>query len=74
MADNMQPESSDMLPGNNAPGAYISERFREPVAAAGTASSGGNYIVSGIFAIVAFLVFLAMLALLYSDFKELSLA
>lgn len=74
MADNMQPVTNDMLPENNAPGAYINERFREPVAGGNTSSDSGNYILSGIFAIVAFLAFLVMLALLYSDFKDLCLA
>lgn len=74
MADDMQPVTSDMLSDNNGSGAYISERFREPVAAEGTSSSGGNYIVSGIIAIVTFLLFLVMLGLLYTDFKELCLA
>lgn len=74
MADNMQPVTNDMLSDNKAPGAYISERFREPVTSDNGSSGGGSYVLSGIFAIVAFLAFLAMLALLYSDFKELSLA
>lgn len=74
MADNMQPVTNEMLSDNNAPGAYISERFRAPAAENTGSSDGGSYVLSGIFAIVAFLLFLVMLGLLYSDFTELSLA
>ncbi len=53
-------------------GAYISERFRDPGAIA--PAKAANYTVAGVFAIVAFVLFVATLILLYQDWVALSAA
>ncbi|MBQ7722222.1 MAG: hypothetical protein IJT64_04885 [Kiritimatiellae bacterium] len=56
-------------------GAYISERLRDPGAAQASASKpAANYTVAGIFAIIALISFIVMLALLYFDWEDLSVA
>lgn len=69
--DDVKMEPVEMTPIDG--GAYISERFRDPGAAKASAPSG-NYTVAGIFAIIAFISFIVMLALLYFDWEELSVA
>ena len=65
------PPEENMTPVEG--GAYISERFRDPVATK-PAAPAGNYTLSGIFAIIAFILFIAMLILLYQDWEALSVA
>ena len=65
------PPEENMTPVDG--GAYISERFREP----GLTKAGapaGNYMLAGVFAIIAFVLFAAMLFLLYQDWAALSAA
>ena len=66
------PPDANMTPVEG--GAYISERFRDPGASAKAAAPAGNYTLAGIFAIIAFLCFVAMLILLYQDWVELAAA
>ena len=54
-------------------GAYISERFRDPGALKPVAPAG-NYTLAGVFAIIAFLLFIAALVLLYQDWEALRMA
>ena len=69
--DDVKMEPVEMTPVDG--GAYISERFRDPGAAKAPAPAG-NYTVAGIFAIIALISFIIMLALLYFDWEELSVA
>lgn len=71
--DDVKMEPVEMTPVDG--GAYISERFRDPGAAqASAAKPSGNYTVAGIFAIIALISFMVMLALLYFDWEDLSIA
>ena len=72
MAD-MQPipPEENMVPVDG--GASISERFRDPGAAAAP-TKAANYTLAGVFAIIAFILFIATLILLYQDWVELSAA
>ena len=72
MAD-MQPipPEENMVPVDG--GAYISERFRDPGAAAAP-TKAANYTLAGVFAIIAFILFIATLILLYQDWVDLSAA
>ena len=65
------PPEENMIPVDG--GAYISERFRDP-GALSDAAPAGNYTLAGIFAIIAFVLFAAMLFLLYQDWVALSAA
>ena len=65
------PPEENMTPIDG--GAYISERFRDPSATT-VAAPAGNYMLAGIFAIFSFILFIAMLFLLYQDWVELSAA
>lgn len=73
MAD-MQPipPQENMVPVDG--GAYISERFRDPGAAAAAPTKAANYTLAGVFAIIAFILFIATLILLYQDWVDLSAA
>ena len=66
------PPEENMTPIEGG-GAYISERFREP-GALNDAAPAGNYTLAGVFAILAFVLFAAMLFLLYQDWAALSAA
>ena len=66
------PPEENMTPIEGG-GAYISERVREP-GALNDAAPAGNYTLAGIFAIIAFVLFAAMLFLLYQDWVALSAA
>ncbi len=66
------PPEENMTPVEGG-GAYISERFRDPGAMKPVAPAG-NYTLAGIFAIIAFILFIATLILLYQDWVELSAA
>ena len=72
MAD-MQPipPEENMVPVDG--GAYISERFRDPGATAAP-TKAANYTLAGVFAIIAFILFIATLILLYQDWVDLSAA
>ena len=61
------------MPPVEGGGAYISERFRDPGAMKPVAPAG-NYTLAGVFAIIAFILFIATLILLYQDWVELSAA
>ena len=63
------PPEENMTPVDG--GAYISERFRDPGAAAAP-TKAANYTLAGIFAIIAFILFVATLILLYQDWAELA--
>ena len=65
------PPEENMTPVKG--GAYISERFRDP-GAAKPAAPAGNYTLAGVFAIIAFILFVASIILLYQDWVELSAA
>ena len=65
------PPEENMTPVEG--GAYISERFREP-GTTKAAAPAGNYTLAGVFAILAFVLFAAMLFLLYQDWAALSAA
>ena len=65
------PPEENMTPVEG--GAYISERFRDPGAMKPVAPAG-NYTLAGIFAIIAFILFIVTLILLYQDWGELSAA
>ncbi len=65
------PPEENMTPVDG--GAYISERFRDP-GATKAAAPAGNYTLAGVFSIIAFILFIAMLILLYQDWVELSAA
>ena len=65
------PPEENMTPVEG--GAYISERFRDP-GALKPAAPAGNYTLAGIFAILAFILFVAALILLYQDWTALSAA
>ena len=66
------PPEENMTPVEGG-GAYISERFRDPGAMKPVAPAG-NYTLAGVFAIIAFILFIATLILLYQDWVELSAA
>ena len=70
--DDVKMEPVEMTPVDG--GAYISERFRDPGEAKASAKPAGNYTVAGIFAIIALISFMVMLALLYFDWEDLSIA
>ena len=65
------PPEENMTPVDG--GAYISERFRDPGALKPVAPAG-NYTLAGVFASIAFLLFIAALVLLYQDWEALSVA
>lgn len=65
------PPEENMTPVEG--GAYISERFRDP-GASKPAAPAGNYTLAGVFAIIAFILFVASIILLYQDWVELSAA
>ncbi len=72
MADmQLIPPEENMVPVDG--GAYISERFRDPGAAAAP-TKAANYTLAGVFAIIAFILFIATLILLYQDWVDLSAA
>lgn len=58
----------------NKPSAFISERHRNPAEMLAQQRPAGNYLLAGICAIVATLVFLAMLAVLWIDWSALQMA
>lgn len=70
--DGVKMEPVEMTPVEG--GAYISERFRDPGGVAKAQAPAGNYTVAGIFAIIALISFAVMLALLYFDWQDLSVA
>lgn len=76
MAD-LQPISSEQIAAAEgaaeaqAGGAYISNRFRVD---APTAEPAANYTFAGICAIVAFILFIAVLAILFQDWSFLKVA
>lgn len=76
MAD-LQPISNEQLAAADAAagaapgGAYISDRFRVDNAPAEPAA---NYTFAGICAIVAFILFIAVLAILFQDWDFLKVA
>ena len=65
------PPEENMTPVEG--GAYISERFRD-AGMTKPAAPAGNYTLAGIFAIISFILFVAMLILLYQEWAELSVA
>lgn len=60
---------------DNKPGAYISERHRNPAEMmAVRQKSSGNYLFAGICAILATLVCIAVVAMLWFDWTALKIA
>ena len=66
-------EEGTQQAGGGAPGAFISERHRNP-AEYMVQVPQTNYTWAGICAIVATMIFIGMLALLWMDWKALSAA
>lgn len=66
MADAPQPQGEI-----NKPSAFISERHRNPAEAMATQGPKGNYVLAGICAIVATILFGIVLAVLYMDWNAL---
>lgn len=71
MAD-LEPVTEEMLEESNAPSAYISARHRRD--AVEKSSGGGNYLLAGICAIIAAIVFVVLLWMLYGDYAALKIA
>jgi hypothetical protein len=69
----MEPVTEESAPGINKPNAYISARYRQD-AVLNTAAPSGNYMLAGICAILALIVYVILLGLLYGDFTALSVA
>ncbi len=65
----------EAAPDSDKPKAYISARHRHPEAlSAENAKSSGNYLLAGICAILATLVYLAIMGFLWFDWKALQVA
>ncbi len=71
----LQPISSEDIANAEAAAGtpFIADRFRIENNSS-KKGDGGNYTVSGIFAIVTFILFIATLAILWQDFQFLSVA
>ncbi len=69
----LEPVAEESAPDSNKPSAYISARHRQD-AVLKPAQSSGNYLLAGICAIVALIVYGVMLYMLYDDFTVLSIA
>ncbi len=69
----LEPVAEESAPDINKPSAYISARHRQD-AVLKPAQSSGNYLLAGICAILALIVYAAMLFMLYDDFTVLSIA
>ena len=59
---------------SSKPSAFISERHRNPAELMAQKAPQGNYVLAGVCAILATLVFLATLALLWVDWTALEAA
>ena len=64
---------TDTQADSNRPGAFISERHRNPEEMMVQRSQGNN-LLAGICAIVATVVFIALLVLLWTDWSALQVA
>lgn len=67
-------EMQPVEPETNKPSAYIADRHRNPHEDVVKVKSSGNYLVAGIFAILATLVFLAIAVVGWMDYSRLNVA
>ncbi len=73
----MQPITSEDIANAEASasgGAFISNRFRIDNDTNEKPASGGNYLISGICSIVAFILFVVALVIIYQDWQFLKVA